>query len=536
MVNRPTPGHLFVVKGDVTKIKCDAWLCPTDDEFSVTSSFGPALGYQGRKKLSGHTWDGRYAVPYRPATNRSNVKPKDVRGKPLIVLGNVGRDIPQSEKQIAAHVNELLPVLTEFVQVVKLEVAPAGTRPRRLALPLIGTGHGGLAGAKGDVIKPLLKRLNELALQEGVDFVLCTVRDVDWSAVQSVRSQAEWSLSAREESWAQDLANKARTKSLVLFVGAGVGIDAGLPNWDQLLDDLCPEEMTKEDRSILSRLDHRDYATLIEQQVGGPRKLLERLRGILGGLPYVGLPHALLASLGVEQSITTNYDNLFEKAHQSPLRPTEQCITVLPYERVREGQPWLLKLHGSIEHDIESARSSSSTARPSIVLTRSDYMNLARERSALFGIVQALLVTKHLLFVGYSLNDDNFHQLVDDIRLAIGSGSRENRRMLGTVLTVEKWPMADVWSDILNIRDLTTSQGPVGRQQLIFLDRLAHLSTPNDAYLLDEDFRKLLKPDERRIATALGRVQFTVKDILRKDPTNKTAQAVMTELKRFGVR
>jgi hypothetical protein len=533
MSDRPIPGHVFVVKGDVTKIKCDAWLCPTDVNFSVTASFGPALGYPGRKRLHGHRWHGRQAIAYRPATTRPKTLTEDTRTAPLIVLGNVGRTTPQTESEIRSQIEELLPVVTEFVQVTKSEVIPPGDHPLRLALPLIGTGRGGLAGAKGDVVEPLLKRLNELALKERVDFVLCTVRDVDWSAVQSVRHKSEWNLTAQQERWAQDLAHKARTKSLVLFIGAGVGLDAGLPNWDQLLDDLCPKEMTKEDRAILSRLDHRDYATLIEQQVGGPRKLLKRLREILGGRPNIGLTHALLASLGVEQSITTNYDDLFEKAHQSPLRPTEQRITVMPYDLVKEGQPWLLKLHGSIEHDIEAVR-SSSRAKPSIVLTRSDYMNLARERSALFGIVQALLVTKHLLFVGYSLSDENFHRLVDEIRLAIRSGSRENRQMLGTVLTVEKWPMADAWSDILNIHDLKASQGPVGRHQLIFLDRVAHLATPNNAYLLDKDFRKLLDPDERKIATSLARVQATVQDILSKDRTNKTARAVMTELKRLG--
>jgi hypothetical protein len=536
MADQPIAGHVFVVKGDVTKIKCDAWLCPTDVNFSVTAIFGPALGYPGRKKLTGHCWDGRNAVPYNPAVTPPGARTKGTRATPLIVLGNVGMNTPRSDRQIQSHVEELLPVVTDFVRVAKGEVTPPENQPLRLALPLIGTGRGGLAGAKGDVVKPLLQRLNRLALQEGVDFVLCTVRDVDWSAVQSVRHQREWNLTAQEERWAQDLANKARTKSLVLFVGAGVGLDAGLPTWDQLLDKLCPKEMPKEDRDILSRLDHRDFATLIERQIGGPRKLLERLREILGGRDHFGLTHGLLASLGVEQSITTNYDDLFERAHQSPLRPNERHITVLPFDRVKEGQPWLLKLHGSIEHDIEATIGRGSRAKPSIVLTRSDYMTLARERSALFGIVQALLVTKHLLFVGYSLNDDNFHQLVDEIRLAIGSGSREKSRMLGTVLTVEKWPMADAWSDILNIRDLIGSKGPVGRHQLIFLDRLAHLATPDDAYLLDDDFQNLLKPGERKVAARLAGVQSTVKEILSKDPTNKTGLAVMKALKHFGAR
>lgn len=40
-------------------------------------------------------------------------------------------------------------------------------------------------------------------------------------------------------------------------------------------------------------------------------------------------------------------------------------------------------------------------------------------RGALYGIVQALLVTKHLLFIGYSLSDEDFHELADEIRTEI---------------------------------------------------------------------------------------------------------------------
>jgi len=37
-------GHLFVIQGDVTKLRCDAWLLPTDAVFEVTEAFRPAFG------------------------------------------------------------------------------------------------------------------------------------------------------------------------------------------------------------------------------------------------------------------------------------------------------------------------------------------------------------------------------------------------------------------------------------------------------------------------------------------------------------
>lgn len=40
-------------------------------------------------------------------------------------------------------------------------------------------------------------------------------------------------------------------------------------------------------------------------------------------------------------------------------------------------------------------------------------MRYSTNRSALSGIVQSLLITRHMLFVGFSLKDDNFHRIID---------------------------------------------------------------------------------------------------------------------------
>jgi hypothetical protein len=56
-----------------------------------------------------------------------------------------------------------------------------------------------------------------------------------------------------------------------------------------------------------------------------------------------------------------------------------------------EATRWLLKLHGTVE-------------RPeSIVLSREDYLHWEEQGSAFGAVVQALLLTRHLLFVGYGL-------------------------------------------------------------------------------------------------------------------------------------
>src|SRR3989442_1582129 len=80
-----------------------------------------------------------------------------------------------------------------------------------------------------------------------------------------------------------------------------------------------------------------------------------------------------------------SYDQLYEAAVETADR---ECA-VLPYEPVRSQARWLLKLHGSLDHPED------------IVLTRNDYLGLAERAGALFGILQAMLMTRHMLFVGY---------------------------------------------------------------------------------------------------------------------------------------
>ena len=73
-------------------------------------------------------------------------------------------------------------------------------------------------------------------------------------------------------------------------------------------------------------------------------------------------------------------------------------LSVLPMAPKLRADRWLLKMHGCV------------TQPQDIVLTRKDYIRYAENSAALGGIVQALMMTKHMLFVGFSLQDDNFHR------------------------------------------------------------------------------------------------------------------------------
>lgn len=206
-------------------------------------------------------------------------------------------------------------------------------------------------------------------------------------------------------------------------MGAGVGIGAGLPSWSDLLKLLASDvDMSEVDREQLDKLDVRDAAGVLGRRL--PHGALADAVVAHVQTEQVALVHQLLASLPVQEAVTTNYDRCFEKAWKAAgKRPR-----VLPAEPAAESRCWLLKLHGSVD-DPER-----------IVLSRDDYLRFEGEGVALAGIVQAMLLTRHMLFVGYSLSDDNFHRLMHQVRSAVGERpKRPGGDRFATALTPVPW-------------------------------------------------------------------------------------------------
>jgi hypothetical protein len=87
----------------------------------------------------------------------------------------------------------------------------------------------------------------------------------------------------------------------------------------------------------------------------------------------------------------------------------ESKLSILPYHPSLSADRFLLKLHGCVNHPED------------IVLTRTDYIRYREKGAVLAGVMQSALLTKHLLYIGFSLTDDNFHTIFDAVRRSVGS-------------------------------------------------------------------------------------------------------------------
>jgi len=155
---------------------------------------------------------------------------------------------------------------------------------------------------------------------------------------------------------------------------------------------------------------------------------------------------------------------------------------------------WLLKLHGCIKH------------KEDIVLTREHYLRFHERKQALAGIVQALLLTKHMLFVGYSLADDHFFNIASTVRRAMRSQHQMEEKHIpfGTTLSLTKNPVIkELWENDIKMIAMDDSNTKAGARKLeIFLDYICTKSLSPVNHLLDPNYHNILSAGDRMFRDA----------------------------------
>jgi len=348
-----------------------------------------------------------------------------------------------------------------------------------VGVPLFGTGAGGFDEVRGQVLDAILSQCHNAATRHDYDVVIACWHRSDYAALQNQRRKSGIGSSALRglEDEAQRLGGLARAGNLVLFLGAGVSQPAGVPSWAGLIEHLAKESGSYADKvHELNQIHPTDAASLLEKDLG-PR-FHEILRALLSEKPHP-LGHALLASLRSMEAITTNFDTLYE---QACLPAFAQSLRTLPREAAKPGEPWLLKMHGDIDSETR-------------VLTREAYLLFDAYWRPLASMVQAAMMTRHMLFIGYSLTDENFIRLGHDVSLLLKRMGRDDN--VGTALTLHEDPLrAELWQPYLRFVPMgprNTDVSGAARVLDIFLDLVAMNAAAGEvSYLLDPRYKALV--------------------------------------------
>lgn len=117
--------------------------------------------------------------------------------------------------------------------------------------------------------------------------------------------------------------------------------------------------------------------------------------------------HRLLLSLGPNLVYTTNQDNIFELTALKYGRPYRRVVTIDDLSAAIPGEPLLIKFHGDLE------------VPASLVFGDQSYRDRMAEPDHPLNIkLRADLLGKRLLFIGYSLRDENVAKLLEAVRKA----------------------------------------------------------------------------------------------------------------------
>jgi hypothetical protein len=111
-------------------------------------------------------------------------------------------------------------------------------------------------------------------------------------------------------------------------------------------------------------------------------------------------------------------------------------------------------------------------------------------------MLQVVMMTRHVLFVGCSLHDENFVRLEREVSLLLGQMGLTQQ--VGTALSLHEDPLLlALFEEDLQILPMPdTDLASAGRQVDMFLDRMAMNAAAYEfSYLLDPRYKALITDD-----------------------------------------
>ena len=290
----------------------------------------------------------------------------------------------------------------------------------------------------------------------------------------------------------------------VLFIGSGISLWSGLPTWGGLIDEL----------SEFLRAEGFDPAIVDQEKKRGD--LLQAASYAFDKLtpPQIGEfirqacrygkaePHEIhkkIVSLGPKCFITTNYDNLVERALQKwqsdsfyPSPVNNRHLTEMANIVEAKATNYIFKPHGDAS-DIES-----------IVLTREQYRRLLPQGGSHSALetLKMIMTTRPVVYLGFGLRDPDFLYLRDLLANTFNGSVRDHYAIMPNVSQEEK----DYWKKNYGIHLIsytstwTEEKGSDHSAILDLLDNYLEIETTEEK---EEDF------DPKSSATMLNILRYT---------------------------
>lgn len=213
----------------------------------------------------------------------------------------------------------------------------------------------------------------------------------------------------------EDLFSLVRREKVSLFIGAGFSKEAGAPSVCVLRKAILAKIYDEKKREAHKDDSLADLSNFYVTEVclGSRNQLIRILQNAFEFKPACMDDHKLLAKIPhFKRIFTTNYDTLLERSYEQNevqvVRNDADCAYI--------DKPFtIFKIHGDF------------TAPDSVVITSDDYKQFftANKNPIMWGLVKTEFATKNILFIGYSLEDDNILDIIRQVSDAQGSNQNE---------------------------------------------------------------------------------------------------------------
>ncbi|MFQ2291418.1 SIR2 family NAD-dependent protein deacylase [Aeromonas enteropelogenes] len=199
----------------------------------------------------------------------------------------------------------------------------------------------------------------------------------------------------------EQLLSAYRQGNVILFVGAGVSMNLGLPSWSTLIDKIA-KDLDYEPEIYRSFGDHyalAEYYRLKKGSIGPLRSWMDRI----WHSPEIDISnskvHEYIAKANFPIIYTTNYDRWIENALAYYNKPFTKIASVSDFTRIKSGNIQVVKFHGDFDDD------------KSIVIDETSYFERLEFETPLDIKLRSDVLGKSVLFIGYSLADINLRLL-----------------------------------------------------------------------------------------------------------------------------
>lgn len=217
----------------------------------------------------------------------------------------------------------------------------------------------------------------------------------------------------------EEFSKKAQLNKAAFFIGAGISVPYGLPDFYQLIREMAEGKI---DLDIETRHNYPEIAQYILNACANDKtKILQEIRARFN-IKYDKKLSTYLDSISkstITTIWTTNYDTLIEQSLDDCEKKyiTKNKDEIFQREFENYGKTEVLKIHGDINSN-------------DVIITKNDYEDFNISHKVTIRRLENDLMTKSLLFIGYSYTDANIQNIVNNVRQLTEGKADNNHYMI----------------------------------------------------------------------------------------------------------